>query len=156
MGVHDEGRELPVGWKQRSSQCARWGELQVYNVELPCAEEPVQRWPQCRAPVCSSYSQLRVEAKERKLHQPPVELFQLGDGDQRHHLSAVGLHSPSALIGIEDRPIDQRHRRAVVASRQLGSSAHASALARQSAEWLIIGSGVTYRMLSHFRVISNT
>ena len=75
---------------------------------------PLQRWHRDPQP---------LEAPGRgqgpELQQPLGEAFPtVWVGDQ-HHLAAVGLHGPAALLGVE-LVVDQHHRRQVVASRQLG------------------------------------
>ena len=93
-------------------------ELQVDDVEPPGAQDPVQgplqRWHRDPQP-------LEAAGRDQgpELQQPLGEAFPaVGVGDQ-HHLAAVGLHGPAALLGVE-LVVDQHHRRQIVASRQLG------------------------------------
>ena len=116
--VHDQGRELLAGRSLAQVAVAKVRELQVDDVEPPGAQDPVQgplqRWHRDPQP---------LEAPGRgqgpELQQPLGEAVPtVGVGDQ-HHLAAVGLHGPAALLGVE-LVVDQHHRRQVVASRQLG------------------------------------
>ena len=97
---------------------AKERELQVDDVEPPGAQDPVQgplqRWHRDPQPL-----EAAGRGQGPQLQQPLGEAVPtVGVGDQ-HHLAAVGLHGPAALLNIE-LVVDQHHRRQVVASRQLG------------------------------------
>ena len=115
--VHDQRRQPLAGRSLTQVGVAEIRELQVDDVEPLGAQDAIQgllqRWHCDPQP---------LEAPDRgqgsELQQPLGETFPtVGVGNQ-HHLAAVSLHRPAALIDIE-LIVDEHHRGQVVTSRQL-------------------------------------
>ena len=97
---------------------AKVRELQVDDVEPLGAQDPVQGLLQRR-----QRDPQPLEASDRgqraELQQPFAEAFPAAGVRDQHHLAAVGLHGPAALVDVE-LVVDHHDRRQIVASRQLG------------------------------------